>query len=203
MRGFALPDEYAPVAVINSADSINAKIFTLLHEVVHILLGESALTGSGDFDTEFSGGQSEEQFCNRVAAEVVIPESDIRSRINSSWDLESLDSLKALCRIYKTSQAVVAIRLSELGLIHADALREMLAILQSRRAAPDNDRDVRIPTYRLALSRNGEQFSRIAIEAFHNGAIHGGELSSLVNMKLKHLPALEFELFPERIQAFA
>jgi Zn-dependent peptidase ImmA (M78 family) len=202
MRGFALPNDFAPVVVVNSADSANAKIFTLLHEVSHLLLGESAITGSGEFETEFSGGQDEERFCNRVAAETIIPEENLRSRIRPDWDLESGEVLKLLSKAYKVSQSVIAIRLSEIGLIDAVSLRRILRILSSRQTIPD-DRDIRVSPYRLALSRNGNYFSRIAVGAFYSGSIHGGELASLLGMRLKHLTAIEHELFPERIQAFA
>ena len=44
-RGFALADEIAPFAVINDQDSKAAWSFTLLHELAHIWLGETGVSG--------------------------------------------------------------------------------------------------------------------------------------------------------------
>lgn len=60
-RGFALVDEYAPLIFVNGADSTNARLFTLLHELIHLFLGQNGL----DDGTEV--------FCNKIAAEVLVP----------------------------------------------------------------------------------------------------------------------------------
>ena len=39
-RGFLLYDDIAPLIFINSKDSLNGKIFTLIHEYIHFLLQE-------------------------------------------------------------------------------------------------------------------------------------------------------------------
>ena len=42
-RGFAIADDIAPFVVINDNDSVSAWSFTLLHELVHLLLGETGI----------------------------------------------------------------------------------------------------------------------------------------------------------------
>lgn len=36
LRGFALPDDYAPLAAVNTRENVQARIFTLLHELSHL-----------------------------------------------------------------------------------------------------------------------------------------------------------------------
>ena len=65
-RGFAIADDFAPFVVINDRDSRAAWSFTLLHELTHLLLGQTGISG-GHLGNEI------EEFCNNVAAEWMLP----------------------------------------------------------------------------------------------------------------------------------
>ena len=65
-RGLAIADDIAPFVVINDNDSRAAWSFTLLHELTHLLLGQTGFNGV-DSETKV------EQFCNNVAAEWLLP----------------------------------------------------------------------------------------------------------------------------------
>jgi len=81
-RGFALSDQIAPFIIINDRDSIAAWSFTLLHELVHIWLGQTGVSGT---DSE----KNIEQFCNKVASELLLPEADLASlNIENIFDFE-------------------------------------------------------------------------------------------------------------------
>ncbi|MDC6178763.1 ImmA/IrrE family metallo-endopeptidase [Ralstonia solanacearum] len=69
-RGFALADRVAPFVVINDQDAKVAWSFTLLHELAHVWLGTTGISGS---DAE----KRIEQFCNDVASEVLLPEHEL------------------------------------------------------------------------------------------------------------------------------
>lgn len=60
-RGFALVDNYAPLIFINGADTPAARLFTLVHELIHLFLGRDGL----DDGTE--------AYCNRIAAQLLVP----------------------------------------------------------------------------------------------------------------------------------
>ena len=67
-RGFALCDEYAPLIFINHADAPGARLFTLIHELCHIWIGQTGLSDAGA-----NNHRDEERFCNAVAAELLVP----------------------------------------------------------------------------------------------------------------------------------
>jgi len=71
-RGFALADAVAPFVVINDQDAKSAWSFTLLHEVAHLWLGASGVSGA-----HFEGAT--EKFCNDVATEFLLPDTELAS----------------------------------------------------------------------------------------------------------------------------
>ena len=82
-RGYAIYDEYAPLVFINSKDtSENGKIFTLLHELAHILLKHSGVS-SYDFELE------EEYHCNYIAGEILMPTESFMSKWNKQDSVQA------------------------------------------------------------------------------------------------------------------
>ena len=69
-RGFALADPIAPFVVINDQDAKTAWSFTLLHEVAHLWIGATGVSG-GHFDGAV------EQFCNDVASSFLLPQLEL------------------------------------------------------------------------------------------------------------------------------
>lgn len=109
-RGFVLSDAYAPFIVLNDNDAEAARLFTLIHELAHLWIGESGISNVNPFaDTSHQHGV--ERFCNAVAAEFLMPADtflsdwEIRKDRNVEWVVEELAS------IYGVSRAAAAFRL--------------------------------------------------------------------------------------------
>ncbi len=69
-RGFAIADDIAPFVIINDQDAKQAWSFTLLHEVAHIWLGATGVSGG-------QAVQMIETFCNEVASTFLLPRNDL------------------------------------------------------------------------------------------------------------------------------
>ncbi len=85
-RAFTLIDPYAPLIFINSKDSVNGKLFSLLHELVHVWIGQDNF-----YNDRYGTSQKvsrEEQFCNAVAAEILVP----TSLFSADWSMQSGDT---------------------------------------------------------------------------------------------------------------
>ena len=106
-RAFALVDDYAPLIFINTNDSINGKLFSLLHEYVHIGLGKNSLYN--DRCSCHSEISKVEQICNAVAAEILVPQEIFNNQwslLDTSEDIEK--NINKLARHFKCGVVVVA-----------------------------------------------------------------------------------------------
>lgn len=81
-RGFAIADDYAPIIFVNHADAPGARLFTLIHELCHIWIGQSGVS-----DGATTAHRQEEILCNAVAAEFLVPAEEFLSL----WDSNAPD----------------------------------------------------------------------------------------------------------------
>lgn len=111
-RGFAISDPYAPLVFVNGADAKSAQMFTLAHELAHVWIGAGGLSG---FDGLFPQGTEVEAWCDKAAAELLVPEQALRLR----WQevRRQGDPFVVLARDFKVSPIVAARRALDLRLI--------------------------------------------------------------------------------------
>ncbi len=111
-RGFALSDPYAPLIFVNGADAKSAQMFTLAHELAHIWLGTEGLSG---FETLLPGGTYVETWCNRAAAELLLPTRELRA----CWEEVSQEEspFEVLARRFKVSPVVASRRALDMNLV--------------------------------------------------------------------------------------
>jgi Zn-dependent peptidase ImmA (M78 family) len=190
MRGFALPDPIAPVVVINSNDFRSSRIFTLLHEVAHVALGQPGIS-----NMVFRGGKEQqiEVLCNAAAAEALVPSGDFKSMVKKSREIQSDATIQLLATHYRVSEEVIVRRMYDLDFVSRSFYESKRAEYASRKP-PKQKGPVKIPRARIVMRNNGRAFSITAVSAFHSGNISGGELSDLLNMKVDHLQQLEAEI---------
>lgn len=84
-RGFALSDDIAPFIVINDRDAEAAWSFTLMHEMAHLILGQTGISGAGAYAEKMI-----EKFCNNVASEYLLPAAEFDMFRPPSFDFETL-----------------------------------------------------------------------------------------------------------------
>lgn len=128
-RGFAISDKTAPFIVINSHDAKAAYSFTLIHELVHIWLGLSGVSGSLYAE---SSSNRVEKFCNDVAGEFLLPVVDLRGYKAPANKNELSDTLAKISSQWCVSEAMVAYRFNQERLISDRAYKEVIAELSAR-----------------------------------------------------------------------
>lgn len=129
-RGFALVDRYAAVVFVNGADSKAAQVFTLVHELAHLWLGETALS---DLDPQSIRGNAVERWCNQVAAEFLVPMAEFRQRFDQRANLRA--QLRPLADHFRVSSQVILGRIREAGALTWDEYLTELDVERQRVAA--------------------------------------------------------------------
>ena len=151
-RGFALSDGYAPLVFINGSDTKSAQMFTLAHEIAHLWLGESALS---DVVPTAIPANRIESWCNRVAAEVLVPIDVLRREYRADADLR--EETKRLAKRFKVSTLVILRRIFDAGGLTQDdfwqAYRAEQAFLRAIQKGTGGD------FYRMQLTRVGKRFA--------------------------------------------
>lgn len=108
-RGFALADDIAPFIVINDRDAEAAWSFTLLHEMAHIILGKTGISGA-------YAEKKIEKFCNNVASEFMLSTSEFGRFQVSDHSIETLKSeISEYAFSQKLSSSHIAYRLFRRG----------------------------------------------------------------------------------------
>lgn len=187
-RGFAMVDKYAPFIMLNGADSETGRIFTLMHELAHLWIGEPGVSNLIVVDSPRSPAQRIEQFCNRVAAEVLVPSA----AFNRSWQTrqESVrDKIDQLSRRFKVSREVISRRALESEFITNSTYKSLREeFIAERRERQLRQRSDGGPSWYLMVpKRAGYAMTRRALGAFADGRLTGTDLAELLNTKIGRL----------------
>jgi Zn-dependent peptidase ImmA (M78 family)/DNA-binding XRE family transcriptional regulator len=176
-RGFAISDKYAPVIFINSSDAPAARLFTLMHELAHIWVGESGISNINAHDTR------EEAFCNKVAGEFLVPED----RLRKAWSereslLTNLDVISANLHV---SKMVVARRALDCNYIDNETYKEYYAsVIKAFKEGGGGGGSF----YRNAAAKNSVRFSHAVVAEALSGRLllrDAGRLLGISPSKIK------------------
>jgi Zn-dependent peptidase ImmA (M78 family) len=134
-RGFALADKRVPFIVINDQDAKTARSFTLIHELTHIFLGETGVSGTPESIKETTKAGKIEQFCNDVASYVLLPKSFVSQRPPSLTRGDkgaAQQFIEHTAKKWSVSEPLVAFRLRRLGWISPTLHQEFSKMFANR-----------------------------------------------------------------------
>lgn len=162
-RGFAMTDPVAPLVFINGADSKSAQMFTLAHELVHLWLAQSALSNA---DIASVRGRNVERWCNRVAAELLVPLETMRAEVDADEPLER--TMSRLSRRFKVSTLVVMRRLFDMRVLSREAFSQAYRLELTRLKAIQK-RSGGGNFYLSQAARVSKRFARALVESTLEG----------------------------------
>lgn len=191
-RGFSLTAAPYPVVALNGKDYPRGKVFTLFHELAHIALGTSGLC-----DLHDAGAMADvlEPFCNRVAAEALVPAANFLAEplVTQHAETEWEDwRLRELAATYGVSNEVVLRRLLTLSRTTEEFYRfKRDEYLKAYDAAAEEQSGF-LQHFRRVLRDNGALFTSLVLSAYRADLVTPTEVSRLLGgIKLQHLSTIE------------
>jgi len=192
-RGYALADDIAPFVIINDQDARPAWSFTLLHELVHIWLGQ---TGVSDLRAEISI----EKFCNDVAGEFLLSNSELEQLdVDDRTDLESAQRrIGEFALDRNLSASMVAYKLYRMGTINferwkllSETFRTMWIARRNERRIRAREQEIHGPTYYpVRRHRIGKALLELVGSMMRAGAITTSKAGKVLGVKAKNVQNL-------------
>ena len=187
--GFCLVHEQFPVIYLNNSRSSVRQIFSLFHELAHLLLGENGITRGIN-----PVGEQIEVFCNQFAAEFLVPSSDLELHLN--YPVYNDAAIEELASYYKVSRPVILLRLIYQGILKQNSYRRRAAQwteeyesrLEGRAGGESLGGGNYYNTHAVYL---GYRFMELAFSRYHQGRCSMEELAEHLSVKAKNLPGLE------------
>ncbi len=184
-RGFSIADNYAPLIFINSQDAITARIFTLVHELTHVWIGEGGISDPNYFKKGHPLKKIE-TFCNKVAAEFLIPGKLLEKQWNRK--IGAIENTETLCRKFFVSQESVLQRAYNLGLVSVEDFTETLIYIQSNQKKIKKDGGGNY--YRNLITRNSKRFTQDVLYAVRSNRLTYIAAARLLNTQPDKLPKI-------------
>ncbi len=184
-RGFVLTDESPNIIVVNSKDSIEARLFSMMHEFAHILLGETAI----DLPNFSLTTRNEiESWCNEFASSFLLPKGIIIQLFDSKRDvLTETKTLNTFSRKYKVSKAMILFTMFKLNYITKRVYDDVLERYKPKEIEKKEKRKGGgIPSDRRCLSELGTKFVSIVANNYDKNHITYTDALNYLSTKSKN-----------------
>lgn len=185
VRGFSIAKHPFPIIGINTKDSPKARIFTIFHELTHIMLGKSGVCDLRNRDSRT------ERFCDEVSANFLIPEKNLLNdesvlkKEDEEWEDQEIMGLAKKFSVSKEAML--------LALIDIKKADWEFYWRKKRQWERENDRNNDTPSggppyHKRILSNNGSLYTDILFNAYDNKIITRNEFSTyLDDIKWNHI----------------
>ena len=186
-RGFSIADNVAPFVVINDQDARPAWSFTLLHETVHLLLGQTGVSG-------LYGESKVERFCDDIAGDFLLPARELkRLAFDDSRDIEIVsERVSALAEDFKVSRTMVAykayrsLRINQETFVQLSAsFRQEWREARTRARAKAREREDGPSYYVVRRHRLGGRIINLARRMLAADALSTSKAARILGVKLQ------------------
>lgn len=192
-RGFAIADRVAPFIVINDQDAKSAWSFTLLHELAHLCIGATGVSGGT------MAAEGIEKLCNEVAAAILVDDAEI-----SGLHIGNIGpAINAAADQWRVSRSMVAYRLRLAGRITearwrelTDSFRQQWLALRANERVANRERESGPNYYTIRRHRVGGALLSLVKRGMREGAVTPVRAAKMLGVK----PMAVYSLIGDAVQ---
>ena len=190
ISGFCLYHDEFPVIYINNSMPFTRQIFTLFHELTHLLLRTSGIDKENDtFLRRIRGNNRKiEVLCNRFVGEFLVPSNDFAESLSGA-DVDP-EIIRMLADRYKVSQEVILRKFLDRALIsqeyYEQKSKEAIEAARGRRASARRGN-----YYFDKVAYLGENYLSLVFRRYYQNKFPVQQLAEYLNVKVSHVPDLE------------
>lgn len=170
ISGCSIYYDFCPIILLNGKNTPNRRIFTLMHELVHLTQSTSAICDVDKYNEK-------EAFCNKVAAEILIP-SNTLDEIDLFYKNGNL-KLGILSNIYGVSKQTIIYKLNSANKIDDKLKNEYITEIEEKNRNDKlkkeentkNKENIQIPTRIKKKKYDGAPYTRLVLDAYDNKII--------------------------------
>ena len=194
MRGLSLAYEYFPIITLNRKDETSARLFTLIHELVHIITNTSGICN--DIYENFSSNDDIELMCNDIAGLVLVPQDEFKkhSAVQKIKQYGLDDTyVRTIARDFAVSKEVILHNLWDTGIITKTMYYETLKrYSEEYQAYKSKQKGGFLSPAMDKGTQVGKLYARTVLNSYYGDKISAREASGyLLNLGQKHFNAIE------------
>ncbi len=200
--GFCLYDDVFPVIYINNSLPHPRQIFTLFHELAHLLFKtsyiEAPLRGSEFLNRLSEYDKKIEVFCNAFAGEFLVPDDDFIRHLDAEVDDRNL---QRFAEQYSVSREVILRKFLDNSIIDSEFYNKKVRQWNEVWAAPKQRNKTKKSGGNPNFTKRaylGESYMEMAFSQYYKNNISIEQLADYLDVKVGRIPKMESLIFEER-----
>ncbi len=189
--GFSIYDKTFPIIYVNNNDSKSRQIFTLFHELCHLLMHSGGVDTDNEDYLEYltEDNREIEVLCNKFASSFLVPHSDFQEE--ARYASVSDASVSKLANHYRVSREVILRRFLDQGRVSQDEYRLQAAKWVTQKKGSGGNYYSNIRSYL------GDHYIETVFSHYHRGLISLEMAAEYLNQKPKNVFELETMLLEQ------
>ena len=204
VRGFALAERPVPMIAVNGQDRGYGRVFTLMHELAHVALGESVFEDElEDVHRLPAPNRETETFCNRVAAAILMPRVTILAEQlvagKGPRSIYADEEITSLATRFGVSREALLVRRADLERADRTFVAEKraeYARLYSKHIGGEQVEQTGFPPHHtMVVSHLGRGFSRLVLQAYSARRVTLSTAAAYLGAQARLIPKIERAAF--------